>query len=38
MVVLKCGAVARANMAVTAGQTRTIDLELFADVAATFFG
>ena len=38
MVVLKCGAITRANMAVTAGQTRTIDLELFADVAATFFG
>ena len=38
MVVLKWGAIARANMAVTAGQTRTIDLELFADVAATFFG
>ena len=38
MVVLKCGAIARVDMAITAGQTRTIDLALFADVAATFFG
>ena len=38
MVVLKCGAIARVDMVVTAGQTRTIDLALFADVAATFFG
>jgi ATP-dependent phosphofructokinase / diphosphate-dependent phosphofructokinase len=38
MVVLKCGAISRVSMAVTAGQTRTIDLALFADVATTFFG
>jgi len=25
-------------MSVTANQTRTIDLKLFADVSATFFG
>ena len=33
MVVLKCGAIARVDMAITAGQTRTIDLALFADIA-----
>jgi 6-phosphofructokinase 1 len=38
MVVLKSGAISRVSMAVTAGQTRTIDLALFADVATTFFG
>ncbi len=38
MVVLNCGAIARVDMSITAGQTRTIDLDLFADVAATFFG
>jgi len=38
MVVLKCGAISRVSMVVTAGQTRTIDLALFADVATTFFG
>ena len=38
MVVLNRGAIARVDMAITAGQTRTIDLALFADVAATFFG
>lgn len=38
MVVLKCGSIARVDMAMTAGQTRTIDLKLFADVAQTFFG
>jgi 6-phosphofructokinase 1 len=38
MVVLKSGSISRASMTVTAGQTRTIDLSLFADVATTFFG
>jgi 6-phosphofructokinase 1 len=38
MVVLKCGEIERASMQVTRGQTRTIDLELFGDVANSFFG
>ena len=38
MVVLKCGAIERVSMSVTSGQTRTIDLALLDDVAATFFG
>jgi 6-phosphofructokinase 1 len=38
MVVLKCGEIERASMQVTRGQTRTIDLELFSDVANSFFG
>ena len=38
MVVLKCGEITCADMSLTANQTRTIDLALFADVAATFFG
>ena len=38
MVVLKCGAIERVSMSVTSGQTRTIDLALLNDVAATFFG
>lgn len=38
MVVLRCGHIERVSMQVTRGQTRTIDLELFNDVAATFFG
>jgi hypothetical protein len=38
MVVLKAGQIETADMSVTANQTRTIDLKLFADVAATFFG
>ncbi len=38
MVLLNSGAISRVSMAVTAGQTRTIDLALFADVATTFFG
>ena len=38
MVVLNCGRIERASMQVTRGQTRTIDLDLFNDVAAAFFG
>jgi 6-phosphofructokinase 1 len=38
MVVLKAGQIETADMSVTANQTRTIDLKLFADVGATFFG
>jgi 6-phosphofructokinase 1 len=38
MVVLNCGRIERVSMQVTRGQTRTIDLDLFNDVAATFFG
>jgi len=38
MVVLRCGRIERVSMQVTRGQTRTIDLDLFNDVAATFFG
>lgn len=38
MVVLKCGAIKRVSMSVTSRQTRTIDLALLDDVAATFFG
>lgn len=38
MVVLRCGHIERVSMQVTRGQTRTIDLDLFNDVAATFFG
>jgi 6-phosphofructokinase 1 len=38
MVVLKCGEIERAPMQVTRGKTRTIDLELFSDVANSFFG
>ncbi|GDX34256.1 pyrophosphate--fructose 6-phosphate 1-phosphotransferase [Actinomycetes bacterium] len=38
MVVLKCGAIERVSMSVTSRQTRTIDLALLDDVAATFFG
>jgi 6-phosphofructokinase 1 len=38
MVVLKCGEIERAPMQVTRGKTRTIDLELFSDVARSFFG
>jgi len=38
MVVLKCGRIETASMSATANQTRTIDLDLFNDVAATFFG
>ena len=38
MVVLKAGQIETADMSITANQTRTIDLKLFADVAATFFG
>lgn len=38
MVVLKCGQIERVSMRVTRGKTRTIDLALFNDVAASFFG
>jgi len=38
MVVLKCGAIERIKMSVAQGRTRMIDLALFEDVAATFFG
>lgn len=38
MVVLKAGQIETVEMSITANQTRTIDLSLFADVAATFFG
>jgi 6-phosphofructokinase 1 len=38
MVVLKCGQIERISMRVTRGKTRTIDLALFNDVAASFFG
>ena len=38
MVVLKCGQIERVSMQVTRGKTRTIDLDFFNDVAASFFG
>ncbi len=38
MVVLKCGQIERVSMQVTRGKTRTIDLDLFNDVARSFFG
>jgi 6-phosphofructokinase 1 len=38
MVVLKCGQIERMSMQVTREKTRTIDLDLFNDVAASFFG
>jgi hypothetical protein len=38
MVVLNCGRIERVSMQATRGKTRTIDLTLFQDVAATFFG
>ena len=38
MVVLRCGQIERVSMTVAAGKTRTVDLDLFRDVAATFFG
>lgn len=38
MVVLRCGQITAESMSVTRGQTRFIDLALFNDVAATFFG
>ncbi len=38
MVVLRSGRIERARMVLTRGQSRTIDLELFSDVASTFFG
>jgi 6-phosphofructokinase 1 len=38
MVVLRSGRIERARMALTRGRSRTIDLEVFSDVASTFFG
>jgi 6-phosphofructokinase 1 len=38
MVVLRCGRIERVSMRETRGLTRTVDLELFDDVAASFFG
>jgi len=38
MVVLRCGQIERLSMQVTRGKTRTIDLDLFNDVARSFFG
>ena len=38
MVALRSGEIKCVDMSATANQTRTIDLALFADVAATFFG
>ncbi len=38
MVVLRCGNIERASMEVTRGKTRTIDLDFFHDVSASFFG
>ena len=38
MVVLRCGKIERELMSVTAGKTRTVDLDLFQDAANTFFG
>ena len=38
MTVLKCGQIERVSMQVTRGKTRTIDLDFFNDVAASFFG
>jgi hypothetical protein len=38
MVVLKCGQIERVSMNVTRDKTRTIDLDFFNDVSASFFG
>jgi len=38
MVVLKCGQIERVSMRVTREKTRTIDLDFFNDVSASFFG
>ena len=38
MVVLRCGEIARESMSATRGKIKTINLDLFADVSATFFG
>lgn len=38
MVVLRCGEIARASMTVTSGQTRTINLDLYRDIVASFVG
>jgi hypothetical protein len=36
--VLRCGEISRASMKVTSGQTRTINLDLYRDVVASFVG
>ena len=38
MVVLRCGEIVAESMSVTRGKTRFIDLEMFDDVAKSFFG
>ena len=38
MVVLRCGEIARASMKLTSGQTRTINLDLYRDIVASFVG
>jgi hypothetical protein len=38
MVVLRSGEITRASMTVTSGKTRTISLELYNDVVASFIG
>jgi ATP-dependent phosphofructokinase / diphosphate-dependent phosphofructokinase len=38
MVVLRCGEIAQESMSATRGKIKTINLDLFADVSATFFG
>lgn len=38
MVVLRCGKIERESMTVAQGKTRTVDIDLFNDVAATFIG
>jgi len=38
MVVLRCDQIVREAMTVTQGRTRTVDLNLFKEIAATFFG
>ena len=38
MAVLRCGQIASESMSVTRGKTRFIDLEMFDDVAKSFFG
>jgi 6-phosphofructokinase 1 len=38
MVVLRSGEIKRASMTVTSGKTRTISLELYNDVVASFIG
>jgi hypothetical protein len=38
MVVLRCGEIERESMSATRDKIKTINLDLFADVSATFFG